>query len=111
MYRQLIKVCWIGLLISLTASFTRFSIAVSSLADESSRQAAFHDAIRIMSAAGDLADTATTTERWLTTKEVVVAWRRDWAGEVAADNAAHQQILHIDGLSMGIINQFPKQFD
>jgi hypothetical protein len=48
----------------------------------------------------------------LTTKEVVARLHGDWAGDVAAYDSVHQQILHMaDGLSMGIINQFPKKFD
>lgn len=48
----------------------------------------------------------------LTTKEVVARLHGDWAGDIAAYDAVHQQILHMaDGLSMGIINQFPKKFD
>jgi hypothetical protein len=208
------KVCLIALLISLTASFTPYSNAASSLKDESSKRAAFHDTMRklwedhitwtrvfIISAAGDLPDKATATDRllqnqvdignaikpyygdaagdkltallkehittaadvvaaakandsakladankrwfanadqiadflsganpknWpqaemrsmmhnhldLTTKEVVARLHGDWAGDVAAYDAVHQQILHMaDGLSMGIINQFPKRFE
>ena len=214
MRRQLMKVCLIALLISLTASFTPYSNAASSLKDESSKRAAFHDTMRklwedhitwtrvfIISAAGDLPDKATATDRllqnqvdignaikpyygdaagdkltallkehittaadvvaaakandsakladankrwfanadqiadflsganpknWpqaemrsmmhnhldLTTKEVVARLHGDWAGDVAAYDAVHQQILHMaDGLSMGIINQFPKRFE
>ena len=48
----------------------------------------------------------------LTTKEVVARLQGDWAGDIKAYDDVHQQILHMaDGLSMGIINQFPKQFD
>jgi hypothetical protein len=48
----------------------------------------------------------------LTTKEVVARLTGDWAGDVAAYDAVHQQILHMaDGLSMGIINQFPQKFN
>jgi len=47
----------------------------------------------------------------LATKEVVARLHGDWAGEIAAYDAVQQQILHLaDGLSMGIINQFPKKF-
>jgi len=46
----------------------------------------------------------------LTTKEVVARLHGDWAGDVVAYDSVHQQILHMaDGLSMGIINQFPKE--
>ncbi len=67
MNRQLMKVCLIALLISLTASFTPYPNAASPLKDESSKRAAFHDATKklwedqvtwtrvfIISAAGDL---------------------------------------------------------
>ena len=75
MNRQLMKVCLIALLISLTASFTPYPNAVSPL-------------------------------------EAVARPHGDWAGDVAAYDAVHQQILHMaDGLSMGIINQFPKKFE
>jgi hypothetical protein len=48
----------------------------------------------------------------LTTEEVVARLHGDWAGYVAAYDSVHHQILHMaDGLSMGIINQFPKKFD
>jgi hypothetical protein len=47
----------------------------------------------------------------LTTKEVVARLHGDWAGDVAAYDSVHQQILHMaDGLSMGIVNQFPEKF-
>ena len=36
----------------------------------------------------------------------------DWAADIAAYDAVHMQILKMaDGLSMGIINQFPTKFD
>jgi len=214
MNRQLMRVCLIALLISLTASFRPYANAASPLKDESSKRAAFHDAMRklwedhitwtrifIISAAADLPDKATATDRllqnqvdignaikpyygdaagdkltallkehittaaevvaaakandsakladankrwfanadqiadflsganprnWpqaemrsmmhdhldLTTKEAVARLHSDWAGDVAAYDAVHQQILHMaDGLSMGIINQFPKKSD
>ena len=214
MNRQLMKVCLIALLVSVTASFAAYPNAASPLKDESSKRAAFHDAMRklwedhitwtrifIISAAGDLPDKATATDRllqnqvdignaikpyygdaagdkltallkehittaaevvaaakandsakladankrwfangdqiadflsganpknWpqaemrsmmhdhlnLTTKEPVARLHGDWAGDVAAYDAVHQQILHMaDGLSTGIINQFPKKFD
>jgi hypothetical protein len=48
----------------------------------------------------------------LTTKEVVARLHGDWAGDIAAYDAVHQQILHMaDGLTMGITNQFPKKFE
>jgi hypothetical protein len=48
----------------------------------------------------------------LTTKEVVARLHGDWAGDVAAYESVHQQILHMaDGLSSGIINQFSKKFN
>lgn len=48
----------------------------------------------------------------MTTREVVARLQGDWAGDVKAYDEVHQQILHMaDGLSMGIINQFPKKFE
>jgi hypothetical protein len=82
MSRQLMKICLIALLISLIASFRPCANAAS------------HDHLN------------------LTTKEAVARLRGDWAGDVAAYDAVHQQILHMaDGLSMGIINQFPRKFE
>ena len=47
----------------------------------------------------------------LTTDEAVARLHGDWAGDVKAYDAVHQQILHMaDMLSAGIVNQFPKQF-
>jgi hypothetical protein len=47
----------------------------------------------------------------LTTKEAVARLHGDWAGDIAAYDAIHQQILKMaDGLSVGIIAQFPKKF-
>jgi len=47
----------------------------------------------------------------LTTKEVVARLHGDWAGDVKAYDDVHQHILLMaDGLSMGIINQFPDKF-
>jgi hypothetical protein len=78
MNRQLMKVCLIALLISLSASFTPYPNAASSLKNESTKRAALHDAMRklwedhitwtrvfIISAAGDLPDKATATDRLL----------------------------------------------
>ena len=48
----------------------------------------------------------------LTTKEAVARLHGDWAADIAAYDAVHQQILKMaDGLSMGIINQFLTKFD
>lgn len=75
MNRQLMKVCLIALLISLTASFTPYPNAASPL-------------------------------------KAVARLHRDCAGDVPAYDGVHQQILPMaDGLSMGIINQFPKKFE
>ena len=47
----------------------------------------------------------------LTTDEVVARLHGDWAGDVRAYDAVHNQILNMaDMLSAGIVNQFPKQF-
>jgi hypothetical protein len=47
----------------------------------------------------------------LTTKEVVARLTGDWPGDVAAYDAVHQQILPMaDGLTMGIVKQFPNKF-
>ena len=46
MNRQLVKVCLIALLISLSASFTPNANAASPLKDDLSKRAAFHDAMR-----------------------------------------------------------------
>jgi len=47
----------------------------------------------------------------LTTKEVVARLHGDWAGDIAAYDALHQQILQMaDVLTMGIVKQFPDKF-
>jgi hypothetical protein len=48
----------------------------------------------------------------MTTKEVVARLQGDWAGDVKVYDDVHQQILQMaDGLSMGIIKQFPQKFE
>jgi hypothetical protein len=47
----------------------------------------------------------------LTTKEAVAQLHKDWNGSIAAYDDVHTQILHMaDGLSQGIVNQFPEKF-
>jgi len=47
----------------------------------------------------------------LTTDEAVARLHGDWAGDVKAYDAVHQQILSMaDMLSAGVINQFPQKF-
>lgn len=47
----------------------------------------------------------------LTTKEVVARLQGDWAGDIAAYDAIHSQILHMaDMLTKGIVNQYPAKF-
>ncbi|HEU0047486.1 MAG TPA: hypothetical protein VFQ43_07770, partial [Nitrososphaera sp.] len=48
----------------------------------------------------------------LTAKELAARLRGDWAGDIKAYDDVHSQMLHMaDGLSMGIIDQFPQKFD
>jgi hypothetical protein len=47
----------------------------------------------------------------LTTQEVVAHLSKDWSGDVAAYDKVHEHILMLsDGLTQGIVNQFPDQF-
>ena len=48
----------------------------------------------------------------LKTAEVQARLKGDWAADIAAYDKIHNQILTMaDGLSDGIINQFPAQFN
>lgn len=48
----------------------------------------------------------------VTTTEVVARLQGDWAADVKAYDAIHEQILRMaDMLSAGVISQFPKKFD
>lgn len=47
----------------------------------------------------------------LTTNEAVARIQGDWAADVKAYDAVHEQILHMaDGLTMGLVKQFPDKF-
>ncbi|CAN5441250.1 hypothetical protein BH20ACI3_BH20ACI3_19430 [soil metagenome] len=47
----------------------------------------------------------------LTTNEVVARLHGDWAGDIAAYDSVHSQILQMaDMLSAGIVKQYPGKF-
>jgi hypothetical protein len=47
----------------------------------------------------------------LTTNEAVARLQGDWAADIKAYDAVHEQILKMaDGLAMGIVRQFPEKF-
>ena len=47
----------------------------------------------------------------LTTNEVVARLHSDWAGDIAAYDHVHRQILQMaDMLTAGIVNQYPAKF-
>jgi hypothetical protein len=47
----------------------------------------------------------------LTTNEAAARIQGDWAADVRAYDAVHEQILKMaDGLSTGIVKQFPEKF-
>jgi len=83
MNRQLTRFVLIALLSSFSLSLMPYSISAYSQKEESSKRMALNDAMH-----------------------------GDWAGDIAAYDAVNLQILHMaDGLSEGIIKQFPNKVD
>src|SRR5436189_3466468 len=107
MNRQFTKVCLIALLISLTASFTPYLNAAPSK-EESSKKMSFHDAMRklwedhitwtrvfIISAAGDLPDKATATDRLLQNQVEIGNAIKPYYGDAAGNKLTSLLKEHI----------------
>src|SRR5436305_10282683 len=108
MNRQLTKFCLIAVLISLTASYPPYPHAASPVKDESSKRDAFHDAMRklweghitwtrvfIISAAGDLPDKATATDRLLQNQVDIGNAIKPYYGDAAGDKLTALLKAHI----------------